>query len=408
MIATTLRRLKEMVIPEGVILLVVVVLFRSDPLRSQIAGAGRLFTYVVLAGGALLAWRFHRSRVVFALLVFAVAVGVIAKTAPVDPSLGAAAVGFHGLALLLPLNLLGISLLGERGLLTRPGLLRVTILVLQVGAIATLAVVAPEKTAQWLQRQIVPTSWTNWTPIAQPALAAYAMGAVGMGIHLVLRSSGSTRGFFWALLASFLALHTFRDGATATTYLGMAGLILGVGVIEATYFMAFRDQLTGLPARRAFNGALLELGSQYTVAMVDVDRFKKFNDQHGHDVGDQVLKMVARELGQIAGGGTAYRYGGEEFAIVFPGKKRDDCLPHLEQVLEAVEEASFTVRGRGRPRAKPAKSRKSRGNRGRLSVTVSIGVAERNGRHPTPDKVVKAADQALYRAKKAGRNRIRR
>ena len=123
-----------------------------------------------------------------------------------------------------------------------------------------------------------------------------------MGIHLVLRPGGSTRGFFWALLASFLALHTFRDSATATTYLGMAGLILGVGVIEATYFMAFRDHLTGLPARRAFNGALLELGSQYTVAMVDVDRFKKFNDQHGHNVGDQVLRLVARELGEVAGG----------------------------------------------------------------------------------------------------------
>jgi diguanylate cyclase (GGDEF)-like protein len=391
-----------------VILLVVVVLFRSETLRSQIAGAGRLFTYVVLVGGALLAWRFHRSRVVFALLVLAIAVGVVGNTAAADPSLGATAVGFHGLALLLPLNLLGISLLGERGVLTRPGLARVTILALQVGALSALAVVVPATTADWLQRQIIPVAWTAWTPIAQPALVAYGLATSWMGVRLVLHPGGATRGFLWALITSFLALHAFRDSATATTYLGTAGLILGVGVIEATYFMAFRDQLTGLPARRAFNGALLELGSQYTVAMVDVDRFKKFNDQHGHDVGDQVLKMVARELGQIAGGGTAYRYGGEEFAIVFPGKRRDDCVPHLEQVREAVEGASFTVRGRGRPRTKPAKSRTSRRPRGQLSVTVSIGVAERNGRYPTPEKVVKAADQALYRAKKAGRNRIRR
>ena len=56
------------------------------------------------------------------------------------------------------------------------------------------------------------------------------------------------------------------------------------------------------------------------MAMIDVDHFKKFNDTHGHDIGDQVLKLVAARLAQVEGGGIAYRYGGEEFAVLFPDR----------------------------------------------------------------------------------------
>jgi len=75
-----------------------------------------------------------------------------------------------------------------------------------------------------------------------------------------------------------------------------------------------------LPSRRALIERLPSLGRRYTVAMVDVDHFKNFNDTYGHDAGDQVLRMVASRLGEVSGGGTAFRYGGEEFTILFPGK----------------------------------------------------------------------------------------
>ena len=168
--------------------------------------------------------------------------------------------------------------------------------------------------------------------------------------------------------------------------------------------MAYRDGLTELPGRRALNEALPRLSGQFTVAMVDVDHFKRFNDTYGHDAGDHVLRLVAARLAQAPGGGTAYRYGGEEFALVFPGKGAEECLPHLEELRETVETSRFTMRRRFRPRNK-AKAQKGK-PKAAITITVSIGVAERNHRHASPDQVVQAADKALYRAKEAGRNRV--
>jgi diguanylate cyclase (GGDEF)-like protein len=181
--------------------------------------------------------------------------------------------------------------------------------------------------------------------------------------------------------------------------------VLVVAVVEASYLMAYRDGLTELPGRRALNEALPRLSGQFTVAMVDVDHFKRFNDRYGHDAGDHVLRLVAARLAHAPGGGTAYRYGGEEFALIFPGKGAEECLPHLEALRETVETSRFTMRRRFRPRNKPS-APKGRKTREAIVITVSIGVAEKNHRHSTPDQVVQAADKALYRAKEAGRNRV--
>ena len=208
------------------------------------------------------------------------------------------------------------------------------------------------------------------------------------------------------MVCVFLALQAPRNTATVTFYLATAALIFVVAVLEANYFMAYQDGLTGLPARRALNEALLKVGDTYAVAMADVDRFKQFNDLYGHDIGDQVLRMVGAKLAQVGGGGRAFRYGGEEFALVFPGKGTEEVVPLVNEIRKAVEDATFTIRGRGRPRKKPDSPRNTRSLRRAVTITISIGVAERNGRNTSPDQVIKAADRALYRAKDGGRNRV--
>jgi diguanylate cyclase (GGDEF)-like protein len=185
-----------------------------------------------------------------------------------------------------------------------------------------------------------------------------------------------------------------------------AGLMLVVAAVETSHAMAYRDELTGLPARRALKEDLLKLGSRYTLAMLDIDHFKKFNDRYGHDVGDQVLRMVAARLGEVSGGGKAFRYGGEEFTVVFPGRCSDQAQHHLEELRRSVETSRFVIRGRGRPRRKPEKMKRSTKPRKAVSVTVSIGMASRSDRNAAPQAVLKAADKALYRAKRQGRNRL--
>ncbi|MEN8197400.1 MAG: GGDEF domain-containing protein, partial [Pseudomonadota bacterium] len=176
-----------------------------------------------------------------------------------------------------------------------------------------------------------------------------------------------------------------------------------------TYRMAFVDELTNLPARRALTMEMMNLRGSYTVAMADVDHFKKFNDTYGHDAGDQVLRMVAARLARVGGGGKTFRYGGEEFTILFPGKEADLAIPYLERLRASVADNPFTVRGPERRRKKPKKGHKKKPSRARtksIPVTISVGVAHRDDKHATPEAVIKAADQALYRAKKTGRNRV--
>ena len=178
------------------------------------------------------------------------------------------------------------------------------------------------------------------------------------------------------------------------------------GLIKHSHDMAYRDELTGLPGRRALNEWLKAPGRKYVIAMLDIDHFKKFNDRHGHDVGDDVLKVVASRLNRITGGGRAYRYGGEEFTIVFTGKEIHECTPHLEAVREDIAHYKISLRETKQRPKSASKGRKQRG-RGyqgkKISVTISIGVAAKTADR-NAEEVIKAADKVLYKAKKAGRN----
>jgi diguanylate cyclase (GGDEF)-like protein len=141
--------------------------------------------------------------------------------------------------------------------------------------------------------------------------------------------------------------------------------------------------------------------------MADVDHFKRFNDRYGHDAGDQVLRMVAARLGQTGSGARAFRYGGEEFALLFPGCSAEEAVPHLETLRARIAGSTFALRRPGRPARRPEAPSGGSGA-ARVKVTISLGVADSTSSREGPAAVLKAADRALYRAKREGRNRVRR
>ena len=187
-----------------------------------------------------------------------------------------------------------------------------------------------------------------------------------------------------------------------------AGLVLIVALVETAYAMAYHDELTGLPGRRALSQALASLEPPFALAVVDVDHFKSFNDRHGHDVGDQVLCMVASKLRAVGGGGRAFRSGGEEFTMVFAAMSKREALPYVEDVRAAVAKAEFALRGHPRPKGKKAAAARGRGKAAssKLQVTVSVGVASSTAKNNSVEDVLKAADKAMYRAKNQGRNQV--
>jgi diguanylate cyclase len=152
------------------------------------------------------------------------------------------------------------------------------------------------------------------------------------------------------------------------------------------------DPLTGLPNRRAFEEKLAELerkNARLSLAICDIDHFKRVNDNYGHAVGDRVIKAVAQTLRDNCAGHMVARIGGEEFVILFPGLEPAVAGQILDEARDALGARYFKLRETDEPLGK---------------VTFSGGVAR--GRHPDGTSALQRADALLYAAKNGGRNRV--
>ncbi|MFQ5657020.1 MAG: diguanylate cyclase [Candidatus Methylomirabilales bacterium] len=381
---------------------------RWAQLQEPVSPLVQIYPYVVFAAGIFLGWRFHQGRLLFAILVLALADRALLHFSATDGA--AAGVGrtvYDVAALLIPLNLGALPLITEWGIVTARGLARLGLIPLQLLVVAAICLPDLAGLARVLGQTFVNVGVPTGVQVPQLAILVFGIAFVLVIKRFLRHPNAIDSAFIWALLASFLALNAYGAGPGSTIYFATAGLILVTSVIETSYNMAYRDELTGLPARRALKDTLPTLGSQYTVAMLDLDHFKKVNDTHGHDVGDQLLRMIGSKLENMSGGGKVFRYGGEEFMVIFPGKSVQDAVPHLETLRATVAASKFTIRATDRRRRRPKNPGANSRPRRQLTVTVSIGVAERDGHTTDPNQVIRAADEALYRAKRAGRNRIK-
>ena len=168
--------------------------------------------------------------------------------------------------------------------------------------------------------------------------------------------------------------------------------------VQLTIEMAITDSLTGLHNRRYFEKHLAALveqaggrGKPVSVLVLDIDHFKSINDTFGHPAGDAVLTEFSQRVRRaVRGIDLASRFGGEEFVIAMPDT--DATLAYVvgERLRQKIAGEPFAVGEAGHP----------------IAVTVSIGVSSLNGPEDTPDAILKRADQALYKAKREGRNRV--
>lgn len=407
----SVKTLKSLFLPGGVILLGAVALLKTGSLPLPVSGVTFFYAAVFIAC-LLLAWRFHSTRILFCAIMLLLAhhaleffgQGRIVVSGP-------GRIAFEAVALLIPFNFVLLTFLPERSSESRSAFEFLLLLFFESIFVAALA--RPDQSAPAflhfpLFRGIHPR-------IPQPAIAAFLI-AWGLLLYRLLQlHKAIDNGMLWALAAVFLSLNGGGAGRLGTVYFGVAAFILASSIVENSYSLAYRDELTGLDSRRAFNDALVRLKHPYAVAAVDIDHFKSINDTHGHDTGDQVLRMVASRLARVAGGGQSFRVGGEEFTILFPGKTAQDIAQHMEILRMDIESCSFRIRTgeerrkvrRDADRRAPARKRKrpTPPHTGALSLTVSIGIAESRPKLGA-DEAIQLADKALYRAKRTGRNRI--
>jgi diguanylate cyclase (GGDEF)-like protein len=406
------RTINSVLLPGGLILLGAVLVLESGFVPLSPSGVN-FFYYAVFIAAGLLAWRFHSTRILFCVIILLLAhhaIGFFAQSGGIAKGPGRNA--FEAVALLIPLDFIFLTFFPER---TNEGRIWSWFLLLLFFESVFVAVLSrPDQPAPvFLHFSLLPSYHFR---IPQPALLLLIAASCVLVVRSVQLHKAIESGMLWSLIATWLGLHAGAIGKTSDAYFGTAALILASSIIENSYSLAYQDELTVLPSRRAFNNALLKLKAPYAIASVDIDHFKSCNDNYGHDTGDQVLRLVASRLARVSGGGEAFRVGGEEFTILFPGKTAQQVVDYLELLRLNIENSTFRVRS-GDERRKAARAPERRASAKKkppprpisgplsLSVTVSIGLAESQPR-TSVGEVIERADKALYKAKQGGRNRI--
>jgi diguanylate cyclase (GGDEF)-like protein len=357
--------------------------------------------YLSAALAVLLAVRLDRGRVLWAAISLLVGAEVLSHYA------GTAGSSLtHAVAFTVSLNFALISFAGDVVIRARFSMLMLGVLVIELGWLALVATSGEPLQASWLgwEVHLLDTETLNLS-IYPATLASWSTSALLL-LRFAHRSGPIDSGLVGTHLAQALAWAVPID-STVSHGLVTVGLgVLALAVIERTYQLAYRDPLTGLPGRRALADLMDRLTGTYVIAVVDVDRFKNFNDSHGHDAGDHALRMVAFKLAEIRGGGRAFRHGGEEFVVIFPSATLEDALVHLEEVRERIAGHAFTIRSARRPRQRPARPERTQPSGKTVHLSVSIGAACPQDAETAPEAVLAAADTKLYEAKRGGRNRL--
>ncbi|SEG52252.1 GGDEF domain-containing protein [Oceanospirillum linum] len=371
-----------------------------------------LAPYIVFTAAATLCLVYGRLRVLMTLLTLVIAYWsftTLLSTVGQSWSKFTIEIVFNAVTILGPLNLLLFAFWQEKGSMVTDLPTKLMVLGAQIFAIWLVCEYQHQPTLFFMTQMLWPALHPDWANISPIAYYFFIISFLAMSGLMLWQPSTINAALFSALIILFIVSQQLLIPGYLSIFMFLAGILLVGAVVHETFNMAFKDDLTGLPGRRALNEQLAKLGRNYTIAMMDVDHFKKFNDTYGHDIGDQVLKMVAAKIKRVTGGGKAFRYGGEEFTILYPNRDVQYALPHLETVRETIANYAMKIRDDNRPQDDNT-GKNRRGNRAKdpstVSVTISIGVSQREGANKTPEQVIKAADDALYRAKHAGRNKV--
>lgn len=335
---------------------------------------------LILAGFAvLLSWHFNKGRVLIVVLLLLI------------PKLYGDSSQDASLTAYLVVSCFCIALLGfvpERGFFNRFAVNRMLFVIMLVCWCYAIE-------RSWISFAFLDASFfglsVSWSEILLWSVLIISSGGIGLAWWL----SGDTfRACGLISIVSLLVISHIAVSDIQFDALLSAQFLLWVWfLLMESHRMAYLDDMTKLPGRRALNEKMVGLPRHYAIAMVDVDHFKKFNDTYGHDMGDKVLKSVATQLKRYSSPGRAFRYGGEEFTVVFRNKRLDEVEVVLELVRKKIEEAVVNV-------LEPKKKKEIP-----VNVTVSIGVAF-SSVGEAPDSVLKRSDNALYQSKKNGRNRV--
>ncbi|WP_373945077.1 GGDEF domain-containing protein [Vibrio chagasii] len=364
--------------------------------------------YILLSVAVLLCHTFRQGRMAMVSVTMLVAYLVIQVRLQTPLSTGTTLLELSLLAALVPVTCLLVYAFPDTGVNSKSMFLYALVLVLfMIWAQLIVSHFHAGGFESWSEGLLFTVRDFSKLPFV---LVLYSLCLVGLTAILVLVYNRSIDVVVYSAILLASSTFIFFDVQyISSTMFSLSGTLIIIYVMSASHDMAFNDQLTNIPGRHALEVDMKHLGRKYSMAMVDIDHFKKFNDTYGHDIGDDVLKLVASILKETTGGARAYRYGGEEFTIIFKGKHAEQVKDHLQALVSEVHNYDMTIRNAKERPDNHDEGIKKRGKNGQsaevVNVSVSIGLADSTTtKHP--EEVLKLADQALYKAKKTGRNKL--
>lgn len=365
--------------------------------------------YILLGCALVLCYSFKQGRESMVCIAMLFAYFVIQNRLQTPLQTGTTLLELTILATLLPVSFLAVFLFNKEGFDSKATLTYVALLLMFIfWSYVTLTYYVVGGFDEWTDSILFIVPSVSKLPLI---LVLYCIGIVCFLGILVLKKNKIIHAMTYSAMVLASATFIFFDVQyISSTMFTLTGLLIIVYSTSASHQLAFTDSLTLIPSRRALDLDLKHMGRKFTIAMLDVDHFKKFNDTYGHDTGDDVLRMVAARIMKTQGGAKVYRFGGEEFTIVFKGKHSEECEEYLEETREAIAQYKMTLRDQDSRPDDNKQGKKQRGNASSknktVSVTASFGVADsRSARNPL--ETIKLADDALYKAKKAGRNCVK-
>jgi GGDEF domain-containing protein len=365
----------------------------AHKLPSSLAIALDAAPLLVFGAGALLGLVTRRARLMLGVVILALAASALMNVSSRSV--------FDAVALLLPLNLAVVVWLGDENPYSGRGALLFAITLLQTAAIAVLLNPGLAPLAEALDVPLVRARLGTWTSLSQLELFVFAAALALLALRFFRHGQSLAAGAAWALVASFLALDGVASGGQAGVHFAAAGGLLLVGATREPRHRVAVDGVTQLPMRIELQRAIRRLKRGYVLALVEVDDYGNFRQDHGATAAHRMLRLIARRLRQVGGGGHAFHCDGPMFAVLFPRTPLGVAVRQLEAVRATVEELTIDLSVAG---PQPASRRVQAGTVERtLSVTISAGVTQTTP-GTDPKQAFDAADRALARAREAGMN----
>ena len=398
-----------MLFPGGLIFLLAIGFLRPQGLPMWLQQPIAALPYIVLVFGLIFGWYFSSSRMILSLLVLVLADRALVLFPTIEADQVALSQTMVAMTtFLVPLNLLAFSIFKEDSLSTIRGVIRVLLVLIQPFLLLWLCLPDQHDIASSFTQEYIPSRYTDWTSIPQPALLAFALALVLHFVRFALHSDPLEGGAIWVLFAVFVAYHTTRYGWQSTNFFMAAGLILFVTLLQSFYQRTYRDELTGIPSRQAYEEAIAQLGRQFSIAIISIDQLTQYANTHGKPVSTQILKLVAPKIQAACANAQIFRTTGEDLTVLFPGKCAIETLSTLEGARKTINAISLFLRGQERVWEAQGGGKKAGSRDRELPVTLSIGVVEKINDSATLSLVITSAYHALYEAKGIGGNVVRR